>query len=89
MHSINGYMYGNLPGLSISIGDQTRWYLYSLNSEQGFCLSLFSQAFHIISFLCYNERLFSLVFFPPFTHKVLYPNGMGKQERTPEIYLVP
>jgi hypothetical protein len=32
-HAINGYIYGNLPGLEINEGERVRWYLFSLGSE--------------------------------------------------------
>jgi len=33
MHSINGFLYGNLPGLEMAIGQQTRWYLMTLGNR--------------------------------------------------------
>ena len=33
MHSINGYVYGNLPGLTMNRGDKVRWYLMDLGTE--------------------------------------------------------
>jgi len=33
MHGINGFVYGNLPGLEMKVGDRTRWYLLSMGSE--------------------------------------------------------
>uniref|UniRef100_W5M0L7 Ceruloplasmin n=1 Tax=Lepisosteus oculatus TaxID=7918 RepID=W5M0L7_LEPOC len=33
MHSINGYMYGNLKGLKMCLGDKVSWHLYGLGSE--------------------------------------------------------
>ncbi|XP_069829977.1 ceruloplasmin-like [Dendropsophus ebraccatus] len=33
MHSINGYMYGNLPGLSMCDNSQVQWYLFSTGNE--------------------------------------------------------
>ena len=32
-HSINGYIYGNLPGLEMNEGERVRWYLFGLGSE--------------------------------------------------------
>src|SRR6516162_3043498 len=32
-HTINGYIYGNLPGLDINEGERVRWYLLGLGSE--------------------------------------------------------
>lgn len=33
MHSINGFMYGNQPGLSMCQGDSVLWYLFSAGNE--------------------------------------------------------
>ena len=33
MHSINGYVYGNLPGLEMSVGEHVRWYLLGMGTE--------------------------------------------------------
>ena len=32
-HSINGYMFGNLHGLTMNTGDRVRWYLLALGTE--------------------------------------------------------
>ena len=31
--SINGYMYGNLPGLEVCAGERVTWYIFSLSAE--------------------------------------------------------
>ncbi len=33
MHSINGYVYGNLPGLDMKIGERVRWYMLGMGTE--------------------------------------------------------
>jgi manganese oxidase len=33
-HSINGFIYGNLPGLVMKRGEKVRWYLLGMGSEQ-------------------------------------------------------
>ncbi|MBI2882820.1 MAG: multicopper oxidase domain-containing protein [Candidatus Methylomirabilis oxyfera] len=33
MHSVNGYVYGNLPGLTMKQGERVRWYLISIGTE--------------------------------------------------------
>jgi FtsP/CotA-like multicopper oxidase with cupredoxin domain len=33
MHSINGYSYGNLPGLTMKAGQRVRWYLIGMGTE--------------------------------------------------------
>jgi len=32
-HSINGYLFGNLPGLAMNQGDRVRWYVVALGTE--------------------------------------------------------
>jgi hephaestin len=33
MHSINGYVYGNLPGLTMNVGERVRWYMLGMGTE--------------------------------------------------------
>lgn len=33
MHSINGFVYGNLPGLAMQRGERVRWYLMGMGTE--------------------------------------------------------
>ncbi len=33
MHNINGYVYGNLPGLTMNLGSHVRWYLMGMGTE--------------------------------------------------------
>ncbi|MDP2661708.1 MAG: multicopper oxidase domain-containing protein [Dehalococcoidia bacterium] len=33
MHSINGFVYGNLPGLTMNKGEKVRWYLMGMGTE--------------------------------------------------------
>ncbi|XP_031232289.1 ceruloplasmin isoform X2 [Mastomys coucha] len=33
MHSMNGFMYGNQPGLNMCLGESTVWYLFSAGNE--------------------------------------------------------
>ncbi|HEV8305740.1 MAG TPA: multicopper oxidase domain-containing protein [Gemmatimonadales bacterium] len=32
-HAINGYFFGNLPGLTMRVGDRVRWYVVALGTE--------------------------------------------------------
>ncbi|XP_038599910.1 ceruloplasmin-like [Tachyglossus aculeatus] len=34
MYSINGFMYGNQPGLDMCLGDQVSWHVFSVGSEK-------------------------------------------------------
>jgi len=33
MHSINGYVFGNLPGLTMEAGERVRWYMLGMGTE--------------------------------------------------------
>jgi hephaestin len=33
MHSINGYVFGNLPGLAMKLGEHVRWYVMGMGTE--------------------------------------------------------
>ena len=33
MHAINGYFYGNLPGLDMCYGDSVKWHLAGIGNE--------------------------------------------------------
>ncbi|MDQ1491265.1 MAG: hypothetical protein QOJ23_3779 [Actinomycetota bacterium] len=33
MHSINGYVFGNLPGLTMKVGQRVRWYVMAMGTE--------------------------------------------------------
>jgi manganese oxidase len=34
MHSINGYIFGNLPGLTVNVGTKVRWQLFGMGNER-------------------------------------------------------
>jgi len=34
MHAVNEYVYGNLPGLAMQVGERVRWHVISLGDEQ-------------------------------------------------------
>jgi manganese oxidase len=33
MHSMNGYMFGNLPGVTMKVGERVRWYVMGMGTE--------------------------------------------------------
>ncbi len=33
MHAINGYVFGNIPGLDMNVGESIRWYAFALGTE--------------------------------------------------------
>lgn len=60
MHSINGYMFGNLPGLSMCEGEHIHWYLFGMGNEA----DIHSAYFHgqVLTFQMY--RVDTLTLFP-------------------------
>jgi FtsP/CotA-like multicopper oxidase with cupredoxin domain len=34
-HTINGFLYGTLPGLTMKVGERVRWYVFALGTESG------------------------------------------------------
>eukprot|EP00892_Ulva_mutabilis_P002714 jgi/Ulvmu1/12443/UM009_0095.1 len=33
MHVVNGYLYGNMPQIAVSVGERVRWYVFALGTE--------------------------------------------------------
>ena len=33
MDQINGFMYGNMPGLEVCVGERIAWYVFGLSAE--------------------------------------------------------
>ncbi len=52
MHSINGYVFGNLPGLTMKLGDRVRWYVVALGNE----VDLHTPHWHGITVLNHSSR---------------------------------
>ncbi|XP_031641351.1 ceruloplasmin [Oncorhynchus kisutch] len=77
MHSINGYMYGNLPGLTMCKGDKVSWHLSGLGSEADIH-GLYFEGNRLI----YREtRRDVMNVFPHISHTVMMePDSMGQFE---------
>ncbi|CAI9572388.1 unnamed protein product, partial [Staurois parvus] len=60
MHSINGYMYGNLPGLSVCDDTNVRWYLFGMGNE----VDVHSAYFHGQVLTYQKYRVDTLSLFP-------------------------
>jgi manganese oxidase len=52
-HTINGFLYGTQPGLTMRQGERARWYLFSLGSEEG----LHSTHWHGVTVLWHGMRM--------------------------------
>jgi hypothetical protein len=65
-HTINGYIYGNLPGLEMKEGERVRWYLFGLGSESDF----HSPHWHGLRVLDEGKRLTDTVELLPASMKV-------------------
>ncbi|XP_022788227.1 hephaestin-like protein [Stylophora pistillata] len=52
MHAINGYFYGNLPGLEICLGDSVKWHLAGIGNE----VDIHTAYFHGQSFIIDGHR---------------------------------
>ncbi|XP_035269974.1 ceruloplasmin isoform X2 [Anguilla anguilla] len=77
MHSINGYMYGNLNGLSMCKGDKVSWHLSGLGSE----VDIHGLYFHGNRFTISGTRRDSINLFPHISHTVIMePDSMGEFE---------
>ncbi|KAL1022868.1 hypothetical protein UPYG_G00033520 [Umbra pygmaea] len=86
MHAINGYMYGNLPGLSMCKGDKVSWHLSGLGSEA----DIHGLYFEGNRFIYRETRRDVINVFPHISHTVMMePDSMGQFEvvcRTADHY---
>ncbi|XP_073530743.1 ceruloplasmin [Phyllobates terribilis] len=60
MHSINGYMYGNLPGLSMCENTKVKWYLFGMGNE----VDIHSAFFHGQVLTQQRHRVDTISLFP-------------------------
>ncbi|TRY54503.1 hypothetical protein DNTS_009213 [Danionella cerebrum] len=74
MHSLNGYMYGNLKGLNMCKGDKVSWHLSGLGSET----DIHGLYFQGNRFLYKETRRDTISVFPHISHTVIMePDSMG------------
>ncbi|XP_076879473.1 ceruloplasmin [Brachyhypopomus gauderio] len=79
MHSINGYMYGNLEGLKMCKGDKVSWHLSGLGSEG----DIHGLYFEGNRFLYRGTRRDTISVFPHVSHTVVMePDSMGQFQVT-------
>ncbi|KAA0712528.1 Ceruloplasmin [Triplophysa tibetana] len=75
MHSLNGYMYGNLKGLNMCKGDKVSWHLSGLGSEA----DIHGLYFEGNRFLYKETRRDTINVFPHISHTVIMePDSMGQ-----------
>ncbi|XP_070262050.1 ceruloplasmin-like [Myotis yumanensis] len=74
MYSINGYMYGNLPGLDMCLGDNISWHVLSVGSQQ----DLHGIYFSGNTFISAGERGDTVALFPHTSETLLMtPDSTG------------
>lgn len=66
MHSMNGYVYDNLPGLTMQVGDKVRWYQLALGTE----VDMHTPHWHGNTLLSAGQRI-DVVNLLPATHSTL------------------
>lgn len=77
MHSLNGFVYRNLPGLTMCKGDKVTWHLSGLGSE----VDINSLYFEGNRFIYLQNRRDSISVFPHISHTVtMEPDSMGHFE---------
>ncbi|MCJ8745764.1 hypothetical protein PDJAM_G00134240 [Pangasius djambal] len=75
MHSINGYVYGNLPPLNVCIGHTVSWHLFGIGNE----VDIHSAYFHGHTLLDRDHRTDVLSLFPAtFVTAKMVPMTTGK-----------
>ncbi|XP_067410122.1 ceruloplasmin [Emydura macquarii macquarii] len=75
MHSINGYMYGYLPNLTMCAEDKVKWYLFGMGNEA----DVHSAYFHGQVFTEKNHRIDSISLFPAtFVDALMVPKNPGE-----------
>lgn len=75
MHAINGYMYGQLPNLTMCAGDKVKWYLFSLGNEA----DIHSAYFHGQILMDRKHRVDTINLFPAtFVDAVMIPENGGE-----------
>lgn len=75
MHSINGYLFGNLPGLNMCAGQSISWHLFSIGNE----VDVHSAYFHGQTFIDRGHKVDVVSLFPAtFVTVEMVPRNVGK-----------
>ncbi|XP_064577770.1 ceruloplasmin isoform X2 [Zonotrichia leucophrys gambelii] len=75
MHSINGYMYGYLPNLTMCVEDKIKWHLFGMGNEA----DIHSAYFHGQTLIERHHRVDTISLFPAtFIDAVMVPRSPGE-----------
>ncbi|XP_069746918.1 ferroxidase HEPHL1-like isoform X1 [Narcine bancroftii] len=75
MHSINGYLFGSLPGLNMCIGQSISWHLFSIGNE----VDVHSAYFHGQTLIDRGHKVDVVSLFPAsFVTVQMIPKNIGK-----------
>ncbi|XP_027541289.1 ceruloplasmin isoform X1 [Neopelma chrysocephalum] len=75
MHSINGYMYGYLPNLTMCVEDKVKWHLFGMGNEA----DIHSAYFHGQTLIERHHRVDTISLFPAtFVDAVMTPRSPGE-----------
>uniref|UniRef100_H3BA63 Hephaestin n=1 Tax=Latimeria chalumnae TaxID=7897 RepID=H3BA63_LATCH len=75
MHSINGYVFGNLPNLGMCSGDSTSWHLFSIGNE----VDVHTAFFHGQTMTVRGHKTDVVSLFPAtFVTAEMVPSNVGK-----------
>ncbi|XP_054138253.1 ceruloplasmin [Melozone crissalis] len=75
MHSINGYMYGYLPNLTMCVEDKIKWHLFGMGNEA----DIHSAYFHGQTLIERHHRVDTISLFPAtFVDAVMVPRSPGE-----------
>ncbi|OPJ75537.1 ceruloplasmin [Patagioenas fasciata monilis] len=75
MHSINGYMYGYLPNLTMCVEDKVKWHLFGMGNEA----DIHSAYFHGQTLIERHHRVDTISLFPAtFVDAVMVPRTPGE-----------
>ncbi|XP_033372729.1 ceruloplasmin isoform X2 [Parus major] len=75
MHSINGYMYGYLPNLTMCVKDKIKWHLFGMGNEA----DIHSAYFHGQTLIERHHRVDTISLFPAtFMDAVMVPRSPGE-----------
>ncbi|XP_043913130.1 hephaestin [Protopterus annectens] len=75
MHAINGYLFGNLPGIEMCSGDHVSWHLFGIGNE----VDIHTAFFHGQTLTIRNHRSDVVSLFPAtFVTAEMLPSHIGK-----------
>ncbi|NWQ80692.1 CERU protein, partial [Columbina picui] len=75
MHSINGYMYGYLPDLTMCVEDKVKWHLFGMGNEA----DIHSAYFHGQTLIERHHRVDTISLFPAtFVDAIMIPRTPGE-----------